>query len=94
MFAGFWPSSGGVESGKPDKGPKTCCQGRSALGMRTSKTSPQENARAASAIRRSALQSPPPITLPARAVAILIEAVKKDLRQVSVTSSEQALLVE
>ena len=53
----------------PASGSSTNCQGRVASGLRISTGSPQMKASTASGTSRSAARSPPPITLPARAVA-------------------------
>ena len=56
----------------PDNGSKTCCHGRIATGFLISISIPLLIERTQSGISLSNAQSPPPITFPARAVAIAI----------------------
>src|SRR3974390_1557378 len=82
----------------PDNGSRTCCHGRIALGDRKISAFFDCNARTASGTMRLAPQSPPPITLPARAEANrtcpLFEFAeeKKDSRNDSKAISMAALL--
>ena len=58
-------------AGSPTSGSSTCCQGRTASGLRMRDRRRRASiARKQSGTSRSAAQSPPPITLPARAVAM------------------------
>ena len=76
----------------PDSGSSTCCQGRIALGNLTSTGVFDPNPLRASGTILSAAQSPPPITLPALALAIAIPLLKKERLYALVISSEQPLL--
>src|SRR5262249_37431513 len=53
----------------PERGSRTCCQGRTAFGYRRATFWPFDTALTTSGTRRSSDQSPPPMTLPARTVA-------------------------
>src|SRR5450631_2120744 len=84
----------------PCKGSKTYCHGRIDLGRRMKTGCLLRKPRIKSGINRSTDQSPPPITLPARAVASATRGSsgehteKKELRYVAHTISAQALLEE
>jgi hypothetical protein len=79
----------------PDSDSSTCCQGRVLRGLRTFNGRPSMVARTKSGTIRSAAQSPPPMTLPARAVATSTPALaRNESRYADVTSSAHALLLE
>src|SRR5450756_471823 len=82
----------------PDSGSRTCCHGRTEPGLRTTIGLPSISARMQSGTRRSAAQSPPPMTLPDRTEATPVlfptafPASKNDDRYEATTISAAALL--
>jgi hypothetical protein len=77
----------------PESGSSTCCHGRTASGLRTTIGSPAVSARMQSGTMRSSAQSPPPTTLPARALATRTgeSGPKNERLYAAVTSSAQPL---
>src|SRR5690242_18862559 len=77
----------------PLRGSSTCCHGRVAVLLRTPIARDADKARMQSGTMRSSAQSPPPITLPALALAIRTGCPERnDRRQEEIAISAAALL--